>query len=84
MFVVLFFISHNFLVHCPVVVGYTLNHLEHCLPRWRYIGMFLHPKRGAQYVGKSQVSGVTRLGQKLRISSSFFGKIEDTKISFRD
>ena len=25
-----------------------------------------------------------RLGQKLKFSSSFFGRIEDTKISFRD
>ena len=26
----------------------------------------------------------SRLGQKLTFSSSFFGRIEDTKISFRD
>ena len=28
--------------------------------------------------------GPSRLGQKLTFSSSFFGRIEDTKISFRD
>ena len=41
-------------------------------------GSFNSPKKRTKHFCPS------RLGQKLTFSSSFFGRIEDTKISFRD
>ena len=44
----------------------------------RLFGFFNSPKKRTKNFCPS------RLGQKLTFSSSFFGRIEDTKISFRD
>ena len=43
-----------------------------------FFGFFNSPKKRTKNFCPS------RLGQKLTFSSSFFGRIEDTKISFRD
>ena len=60
----------------PIPPALYVRHIYSLCPIQKCCEMGLSSKR--------PTVGYSRLGQKLTFSSSFFGRIEDTKISFRD
>ena len=85
-FLLFIFKALHFLNLCPIFV--ILFYFENvCVPILQSCAYW--PTDKGQLIPKGLFfqffqKTTSRLGQKLKISSSFFGRIEDTRISFRD